>query len=781
MADRYTQKMIIPCIWNLLYSIYSGFFEKPAICFITTFLLICQFYQPALWGQKPTDEIDIYNINYPLLEHLTKIGIDSVREVYNLMPLYNDSICYLAAKDHTEYLIEILPEISHYQDENEKKRTPQKRVEYYGGTGYSVGENVAEIYLYKPTSYKTGLSESKTLMVTSYQQAANLMVDAWIHSAEHFVNIISQTYKVTGVAAYFHEEINALVCVQVFADVDDNYKLSTCKSFFPYDKMKISIDKKPLENKSISVEKHDKHAWNIKYPAKEKDQEYFDEIMEILPDWHIAYHNNSVYLFIGDYYLAKRLFNNKKDGIALEIVPFDKYNCQSDTYYTLPRRKNDGCIFEGKVLAPVYKRKLFKNTNNIERLASGNRIEFFARIGDLYDTTGESYEQNILFLKKNRIAKIIYTHHLCGEMLEYIDKVSFSNINQNVKTIGRIPGNLVDSLNAHSINETNDIFSNAGESSYTNLAVNEYIELFNHYESLYDNKNYPGLQKKIFQRLDSIQKYLFNIYLNGKIDFAIIEKLPALVTNELGDYSKYQPFARLVNDRLIFKHTYLKNEFPDSVFFKNLNSLKQFKDVDPVISYNYYAFLINNTDSTLPNYKSHGNLDELYSVISKVKNAVDPEYTDSLILFYHFQRIWNYYSYSNYNYTKLFSSIKFIFNYYSSQDILPAKRLLLAKYFIQIRQFDYAYKILSPILDSGSFNKEAYILQLKLFYSGRLESIPKDNYYDRLYEASEILSTEEWIGLFNGPCRINFQILDYEPLWDLYCSKIQLLELSNKE
>ena len=90
---------------------------------------------------KPSDKIDLYYTNLPLLEHLIKSNIDSIRRQHHRPFLFNDSICYLAANDHGQYLMD-LEEIRHFQSDSLKK-TPQNRVEYYGAEGYRAGENIA--------------------------------------------------------------------------------------------------------------------------------------------------------------------------------------------------------------------------------------------------------------------------------------------------------------------------------------------------------------------------------------------------------------------------------------------------------------------------------------------------------------------------------------------------------------------------------------------------------------------------------------------------------------
>ncbi|MBL7931341.1 MAG: hypothetical protein JNL60_05550, partial [Bacteroidia bacterium] len=106
-----------------------------------------------LKAQGQDDAISIYSFNEKYLEHLIKEGIDSVRLAHNLKPLYNDSILYVAAKYHAEYLF-TKKDIGHTEPENPKTFDPQKRAEYFGAVNYLVGENVAFTFVNSPTKSK---------------------------------------------------------------------------------------------------------------------------------------------------------------------------------------------------------------------------------------------------------------------------------------------------------------------------------------------------------------------------------------------------------------------------------------------------------------------------------------------------------------------------------------------------------------------------------------------------------------------------------------------------
>ena len=82
----------------------------------------------SVYAQK----INYKNIDYTYLEQLIKIGIDSLRAEKNVHALANDSILYLAAKDHATYFLNN-GYTAHLQNDNPEKKTPHQRIQYYGG------------------------------------------------------------------------------------------------------------------------------------------------------------------------------------------------------------------------------------------------------------------------------------------------------------------------------------------------------------------------------------------------------------------------------------------------------------------------------------------------------------------------------------------------------------------------------------------------------------------------------------------------------------------------
>ncbi len=720
-----------------------------------------------LFSQNIDDRIDIYSINLKYLEFLTKVKIDSIRTANHLLPLYNDAICYLAAQDHAYYLMDT-PDIGHMQENSPLKKTPQDRVEYYGGSDYRAGENIVKIYLLKPTTYIQGISKPQTVIITTYREAVDLMAEAWTNSAEHFVNIVTGTFRITGVSVLFNEEDYSLVCVQVFAAPGKDYTPNESKILFPYNQNDTNDVNSTESPERVLVSPYI-NKYDLKYPAPPKEKEEVKSFIKSFSNWSILYNGNKVYLKLDNIEKVRNFFDQPLDGFALEIVTLDKYNCSSDLYYNSPRRKNGESILEGHASKPVYRNQLLKISNSY--FGSKNRSAFVPYIGTIPGRLQGPYELNILIIKNNYIAEVIYTNHLCSDFQDFtfrppllkkeIDTLFYSNINDLV------PGTLAEDHNR------------PGNSIET-LFIKKYNDLYRYFSEIYPVNN-TDLQKKILHQLDSLQNFLFIRNLQHSIGIEPIDELPWLFSTVPGKPDKIQPLAILYYNRVMFKYFYLKDQISDAELFSELGSLMNFTNPNPELVYNYYALLIDNTGNGLPDFRTRGDLHELKNVLENIKSQIPSEYYDALNLFYNIGYVRKIAANQPVNEEIIRPSIYNIINYLKNHDASPEIRVLLARYLIHYRFDQEAYNVLLPVVNTVNIDREGYILHLKLYYSGKIMLDNSENYYKKIIEASDLLAPADWIGLFDGPCRLNMQLLDYEPLYTIYCNKMRQVHQNSSE
>ena len=313
------------------------------------------------------------------------------------------------------------------------------------------------------------------------------------------------------------------------------------------------------------------------------------------------------------------------------------------------------------------------------------------------------------------------------------------------------------------------------------LVVSEYRKFFTHIASDQEPANDTSRTfESIVADMDSIQNYLFFRYLNGKINFELIENLPVLFYDKDGYYKRIQPLAKLYYNRAVFKYAYLKESMSDSDFFSILQTLRNFRNPLPVVQYNYLAMLTREMQPDINRNYSLSLLRDISNVIERTEGKLSQSNLDSLRIFYHFQRIISYYKEGKFNFNLLYPSFEFLHDYYKKHLLSSGQRVTLAKFFIYFRLYDFAYDVILPAVSLNSFDKEAFILYLKLYYSGMITRYDEKGYYDNILNASDILEPEDWLGLFEGPCRINFQLLDYEPLRNIYCAKKMDQEQGNR-
>lgn len=376
------------------------------------------------------------------------------------------------------------------------------------------------------------------------------------------------------------------------------------------------------------------------------------------------------------------------------------------------------------------------------------------------------------------------SHHLCGEVPDHLVKIPLYTHDTIPHVIYQCaPECMVDTFDMNTLSYDISLFSGKQPVSETDsCAVAEYMKLFLLLSSVVQQgDDNIRLMNLIYSRMDSIQNYLFTRFFEGKIDFSAIEALPALMRDNEGYFQRFQPLAQLYYQRMIFRYHYLNDGFTDAEFQEINEMMRSFRNPPPVAQYNYYAMRFREMNEEITGNITLANLREISNIIQRTEGRIPPEYLDSLKVFYHFQRVLKYYTDGMFDYRRLYPSLKYIRDYYKSHYLSPEGRVKLSRFFIHLRLYDFAYETILPAAGLHPYYKEAFILHLRLYYSGLIQLEDKTGYYTDILDASDILSTEEWLGLFEGSCRINFQLLDYEPLRSLYCAKKRSLQIRNQD
>ena len=145
-----------------------------------------------------------------IVENLIYKKIDSLRAKKKLEGLSIEKYSRRAAELHVTWMSG-KGKLSHVQNKS-KTKTPQKRVEYVGGDGSFVGENIAYTLFNIELKNKKG----KLYVNQSYEAIADDLVHMWRYSKGHYKNIMTKDFQTTGVALSVDFEQNKIYAVQVF-------------------------------------------------------------------------------------------------------------------------------------------------------------------------------------------------------------------------------------------------------------------------------------------------------------------------------------------------------------------------------------------------------------------------------------------------------------------------------------------------------------------------------------------------------------------------------------
>lgn len=429
-------------------------------------------------------QIDPANLDKKLLEYEIKTLIDSTRLANNLPALFNDSILYVASNHHANYLVK-KGVLSHEELENKQFLTPQDRAHYYGApNNYFVGENI--VYTVFNASVKV---KDKLFLTTNYREIARSLVYSWVNSKGHFKNITDPDYQVTGLAIAVDLKQNRIYACQKFAHVLYSYSFPENEEFFPYSK---------LNQDSLKLLTTKKYS-NLPYPFELRDDkvDQCDECKETwqeFPPFSVRVAKNYFILRVENADFVKELIQNKHDGFAIEIVPFDAFACGNPAYEAEPSRRNELKRTSGIVLEPVYrndlmkgfkKRKKVKNLSFVKYLFTADSVSFFKRFGryKLVNFDAKYFEiklgkvpkdlngwwnHNLMYIHNKQICHVVFLTNYPGKLsTELID----------VDYFPPVPINHYD-FNLEYFNDTLELFYNSGQTISTSKELDNIVKRF---------------------------------------------------------------------------------------------------------------------------------------------------------------------------------------------------------------------------------------------------------------------------------------------------------------
>ncbi len=401
-------------------------------------LLAPLLFSLCFFGSYSRAQIDANNINKQLLEHEIKILVDSTRRANGLNSLFNDSILYVASNHHAEYLLQ-KGALSHTEPENASYVTPQDRAKTYGApASYLVGENV----VYANYNAKVRV-KGRYFTTNNYRELARCLVYSWIRSKGHFANMINPDYQVTGLTISVDPKTQRVYAVQKFAQVLYKYNFEENHDFFPYSR--LSSDS--LNQLLVEEQKNVPYPFGLKYDDKE-DCDACKENWEQYPTISVRIARNNFILRIEEAEFVQELIQNRRDGFAVELVPFAPYANGNSAYQNEPSRRNGAKRTNGRILEPVYRKDLMKGFKRRKRkkqlkfvdyLLNADSVAFFKRfskyklvnfdaqyfeikLGKVPKDMSSWWNHNLIFIRKKQLCHFVYLTNYPGELdLELLD------------------------------------------------------------------------------------------------------------------------------------------------------------------------------------------------------------------------------------------------------------------------------------------------------------------------------------------------------------------------
>ena len=276
--------------------------------------------------------------------------INALRQQKDLFSLKKDENLKEAAQQHAAFMSEA-KEVTHIQDD-ELYKTPQKRVLYYSKDYNIIGENIIK------TKRIAAPFNSKKLAFV-----ANIIYNSWKKSPENYKNMTSSSYTYVNMGITHNTETQQFFVCLVFGSK---------KHKVPNQLSEFAFGIKPEGNQCTGLSKEilKIHA-NLGNSLEIKDNEVF-----------LNYANKNE---------VSQIITGDNDGFAIDVVERTQTLCSGANLI------DASPIYDGILLAPVYKNSLFSNNrgyNNSLKVSLG-------KIPDVLRNKDVSV--NLIILKENTL------------------------------------------------------------------------------------------------------------------------------------------------------------------------------------------------------------------------------------------------------------------------------------------------------------------------------------------------------------------------------------------
>ncbi|MFN6076260.1 MAG: CAP domain-containing protein [Fluviicola sp.] len=261
-----------------------------------------------------------------------------------------------AAKFHSDYMAK--NKILDPYEKSGKDKTPEDRVHAFKGKIFtSIGENIIE---------STRL-EGDPLNKKAAEKLAKEMMQTWKDSPGHYANLTQIEFNLCGFGISYNSSTKTYYACQVFAK----------------------------RGKKISGQLS-KNAFNLTQGSDDCDKEY-DFYMNLVINIgnSTALKEDGIYIFVSNIEKFKMIFKDKNDGIAIDILRNDQFECGK------PNEEDISPIYDGVLLKPMYRDEILKAN------VAQNPIHLIAKVADLPAGLGSEITYSTIIINNGQSCKYL--------------------------------------------------------------------------------------------------------------------------------------------------------------------------------------------------------------------------------------------------------------------------------------------------------------------------------------------------------------------------------------
>jgi uncharacterized protein YkwD len=358
------------------------------IVVLSIFICYCQFqtYSQSV-GNRYVIDGELYNSSIEInpenfIAELLRLSvIDEINKMRlkNYVEILEESdLLRKAATDQSIFMAS--SDIKSIDRKEKGKRTTAERLNFYGGS-----KNGLELIEKVSISNRDGFF--------SYQMLAFNIVFKWFMSSKTEKILLSKNYIFLGLGTTLNNSGDAVYISCLLGNYDTfNSSINNIAG--------LEI---PITQKSFGFK-----LYNEKECKKLNKYDNLNELQKGL-----LVENGEIYFQHDDMRFLKRIFRKSKDGLMVDLVQKDQYQCNEDNLI------DNNLSNKGVILAKVYTKKLFKNNLIDDRESDG----FKTFVGNIPESFHRDYELNLILLQNKYVCKNFHKTYIQTGVSDYTKNV----------------------------------------------------------------------------------------------------------------------------------------------------------------------------------------------------------------------------------------------------------------------------------------------------------------------------------------------------------------------